>query len=386
MHRYGKPHLLLRPVVGVAAIAALVLTGAGLMVVAASPAPQNAPGGDHSPELWEVNESSQRAVKLGLEYLARTQNPDGSWYCGVGFKLMESYELITPMRDQMLNGGGHVGVSALAGMAFLAGGNLPGQGRYSANIEKALNYVLSCVKEDGYITDNGSRMYSHAFGTLFLAEIYGMTRRSDVKEKLQQAIDLVVKSQNPSGSWRYLPYAQDSDMSITVCQVMALRSARNIGIRVPKSTIDRAVHYVKSSAIKEGKNRGGFKYQDRPIYQTRSSFPLTAAGITTLYGAGVYADEDIKAGLDYLNENYGFLREIYRDHYFFYYGNYYAVQAMFIAGSPYWEKYWPMIRNDLVNMQREDGSWKDNVGEAYATAMATIILQIPYKYLPIFQR
>src|SRR5262249_10332658 len=158
-----------------------------------------------------------------------------------------------------------------AGMAFMAGGNLPGQGRYSASIEKALNYVLSCVKEDGYITDNGSRMYSHAFGTLFLAEIYGMTRRSDVKEKLQQAIDLVVKSQNPSGSWRYLPYAQDSDMSITVCQVMALRSARNIGIRVPKSTIDRAVHYVKSSAIKEGKSRGGFKYQDRPIYQTRSS-------------------------------------------------------------------------------------------------------------------
>ncbi|MBI3845924.1 MAG: hypothetical protein HY292_14920, partial [Planctomycetes bacterium] len=61
-------------------------------------------------------------------------------------------------------------------------------------------------------------------------------------------------------------------------------------------------------------------------------------------------------------------------------------QAMFIAGSPYWDWYWPVIRNDLVNMQREDGSWKDNVGEAYATAMATIILQIPYKYLPIFQR
>ncbi|MBI3844125.1 MAG: hypothetical protein HY292_05740, partial [Planctomycetes bacterium] len=144
-----------------AIVAVLAISGAWLRAAGALPqtAPSRAAASERSSDLWEVNESSQRAVKLGLEYLARTQNPDGSWYCDVGFKLMESYELITPVRDQMLNGGGHVGVSALAGMAFLAGGNLPGQGRYSANIEKALNYVLSCVKEDGYITDNGSRMY-----------------------------------------------------------------------------------------------------------------------------------------------------------------------------------------------------------------------------------
>jgi prenyltransferase/squalene oxidase-like repeat protein len=358
-----------------------------LSIAAALPSAAQPPQGEHGGDAWEINESSQQAVKRGLDYLARTQNPDGSWYSDIGFKLMDGYEVTTPVREQMLKGGGDPGVAALAGMAFMAGGNLPGQGRYSTNVEKALGYVLSCVKEDGYITDNGSRMYSHAFATLFLAEVYGMTRRSDVREHLQEAIDLVVKSQNASGSWRYVPYAQDSDMSITVCQVMALRAARNIGIRVPKSTIDRAVRYVKASAVREdGRSRGGFKYQDRPLGQTRASFPLTAAGVTTLYGAGIYADEDLQAGLEYLRQNYATARETYRDHYFFYYGNYYAVQAMFIAGSPHWDWYWPAVRNDLVNMQREDGSWKDNVGEAFATAMATIILQIPYKYLPIFQR
>ena len=38
-----------------------------------------------------------------------------------------------------------------------------------------------------------------------------------------------MKSQNDEGGWRYEPYARESDMSIVVCQVIALRAARNIG-------------------------------------------------------------------------------------------------------------------------------------------------------------
>ena len=76
-------------------------------------------------------------------------------------------------------------------------------------------------------------MYSHAFASLFLAEIYGMTHRQDVRTKLQAAVDFIVRSQNAEGGWRYVPLARESDMSIVVCQVLALCAARNIGIRVP---------------------------------------------------------------------------------------------------------------------------------------------------------
>jgi len=335
----------------------------------------------------EVSPASIRAAENGLKWLAEHQNKDGSWWCDIGFKLNETYEVTTTVEEQQENGGGHVGVTALAGMAFMAGGHLPGRGPYGEVVDKALKYVLSCVRRDGYITDNETRMYSHAFATLFLAEIYGMTRRGDVKEKLQQAVDLVVQSQNDKGSWRYLPFAQDSDMSITVCQVMALRAARNAGIRVPRSTIDRAIKYVKGSAITSGRFRGGFKYQERPIYQTRSSYSLTAAGIVTLYSAGVYVDDSIRRGLEFLKEDYASVSSpLYRNHYFFFYGNYYAVQAMYIAGGPYWEWYFPRVREDLIESQQPTGAWTDNVGEAFATAMACVILQIPYNYLPIFQR
>ncbi|MEQ8764916.1 MAG: terpene cyclase/mutase family protein [Planctomycetota bacterium] len=337
----------------------------------------------------------EERVERGLSWLAArqvTEGPDrGSWIADVGFKLNDNYRVT---QDKS----GHVGVTSLACMAFMAGGHLPGRGKYGDVVEEGLQYVLRAVSdEDGYVTDNGTRMYSHAFATLFLAEIYGMTKRADVRAKLQLAIDLIVRSQNESGSWRYLPMAKDSDMSITVCQVMALRAARNIGIKVPRTTIDRAIEYVKNSAVREdqysrynfgrGRNeKGSFKYQLKE--GARSSFPLTAAGITTLYGAGIYSDADIDAGLQYLRTNYDDLIDFYRYHYFFYYGNYYAVQATYIAGGKAWTWYWNRITDDLFQNQQPDGNWKNNVGpgDSFATAVACLILQIPYGYLPIFQR
>lgn len=70
----------------------------------------------------------------------------------------------------------------------------------------------------------------------------------------------------------------------------------------------------------------------------------------------------------------------------YFYAHYYAVQGMFQAGGEYWAKWFPKVRDELVRGQNRNGSWKDLVGPNYATAMATIILQIPYRYLPIFER
>ena len=330
-------------------------------------------------------ERNRAAVQAGLEYLKNTQSADGSWRSDVGFKLNDTYQVTSDVEYQELRGGGHPGVTALACMAFMAGGNLPGRGKYGKSIERGLEYILRCVREDGYITDNGTRMYSHAFATLFLAEIYGMTHLEDVKDDLQKAVNLIVKTQNSFGSWRYLPFAPDSDMSITVCQIMALRAARNIGMKVPRSTIDNAVAYVKDSAFTRGPYRGGFKYQMRNDQPSRTSFALTAAGITTLHSAGVYADELIEAGLEYLRHEFDEITDR-SNHYFYFYGNYYAVQAMYIAGGHHWEWYWPAIQEDLIRNQHRDGYWGNNVSRVFGTAVATLILQIPNQYLPIFQR
>jgi prenyltransferase/squalene oxidase-like repeat protein len=346
---------------------------------------------------WEINDALVRCVERGLAWLASHQQLDGSWKGDVGFKLNNGYELV-PEGE----GRGHVGVTALAGMAFLANGQRPGRGRYGEVVDRALDYVLSCVQDNGFISSNGTRMYSHAFATLFLAEIVGMVRRDDVREKLEDAIRLIVDSQNGEGGWRYVPFARESDMSITVCQVMALRAARNVGIPVPRATIERAVGYVKESKVGEGpggrrafpidtEDKGAFRYQRQHF--SRASFSLTAAGVVTLYGAGVYADRDIELGLDYLERHLEEFSaewgENHDGHYFFYYGHYYAVQAMYVALGPRWRRYFEHVRGVLLRMQDpKEGSWPNRYGPgpAFSTAVATLILQIPYRYLPIFQR
>ncbi|MBI4711894.1 MAG: terpene cyclase/mutase family protein [Planctomycetes bacterium] len=314
-----------------------------------------------------------------MDYLARTQNPNGSWTCRVGYKLNDNY-----IGDDYDN----VCVTALAGMAFMAQGSFPGRGKYADNVEKALDFTLACVRDtDGYITKYGTRMYEHAFATLFLSEVYGMSPREDIKRKLKKAAYLIVNSQNAEGGWRYQPAPIDADISVTVTTLQALRAARNVGISVPKETIDRAVQYVKKCAVPASQqqpvggpyDRGVFNYQ---LPSSRRSFALTAAGVTALMSAGEYDLSEVQRGLKYMLTD---MKLPYGDYHYFY-AHYYASQSFFQAGGRYWQTYWPMIQLEIVPNQRADGSWIDDVGAPYATAMACIILQIPNDYLPIFQR
>ncbi|MCA9298646.1 MAG: terpene cyclase/mutase family protein, partial [Phycisphaerales bacterium] len=198
-------------------------------------------------------------------------------------------------------------------------------------------------------------------------------------EALVNAVRLIERTQNEEGGWRYNPVPYVADVSVTICQVMGLRAARNAGIEVSKETIDNAVEYVRRCQNPDG----GFKYQ---LESGASAWPRSAAGVASLYYAGIYEDEAIDQGIDYLNRmaHPSRLRGS-RAHY--YYGHYYAVQANYLAGGEAWEGWWPAIRDELIDGQVSDGSWDDrSVGSAYATSMSLIILQMPKRYLPIFQK
>jgi hypothetical protein len=321
----------------------------------------------------EFDARTRDRVEKGLAWLASRQNPNGSWTNRVGYKLYDDY-----FGEENES----VDVTAISGMAFLAGGNVPGRGKYGRNIAKAVEWLLSKVREeDGYITHAGSRMYSHAFATLFLAEIYGMTRQDELKAKLKRAVDLIVNSQNKEGGWRYQPIPVDADLSVTVSTLQALRAARNAGIAVPLDTIHRAARYVDSCAT-----RRGFTYQSVSGYgisDTRVSFALTACGIVSLFSAGQYDSPKVKDALKVLPS---WKHTVIQRKLHYYYGHYYACQAMYLAGGEYWAGYYPVVKEEILRMQLTDGHWEDDVGKTYATAMACLILQMPCEYLPIFQK
>jgi hypothetical protein len=264
----------------------------------------------------------------------------------------------------------------------MSSGSTPGRGQYGGQIEKALAYVMENTSPSGFIAVASSSthgpMYSHGFGTLFLAEAYGMTHRPEIREKLQKAVRLIIDTQNNEGGWRYQPLRRDADLSVTICQINALRAARNAGLYVPKETVDACILYVKHSQNPDG----GFKYM---LQGGASAFPRSAAGVVALQSAGEYDTKEVRDGVAYLRQ---YMREIKLgsrySHY--YYGHYYAAQAMWIRGGDDWAEWYPAIRNELVRRQSAGGSWTDSICNEYGTAMALIILQIPNNYLPIFQR
>ncbi len=285
-----------------------------------------------------INANTQRTIDASLDWLSRQQNADGSFGTG-------AYR-------------GNVAVTSLAGLAFMSAGHQPGRGRYGDNITNCLRNMITCEDRGtpGFLNTRGGGfgahgpMYGHGFATLFLAEAHGMIHqrdlRRDVRDLLGRAIRLIISSQNREGGWRYQPRPNDADLSVTICQIMA----------------------------------GG------------PGFARTAAGVVALYSAGIYDDQAVERGLNYLmtfrpgpNRNIGFLGDV-NAHYF--YGHYYAVQAMWIAGGNYWRQWYPAIRDQLLTNRRNDGSWLQGIVPCthYCTAMALIILQVPNNYLPILQR
>ncbi len=317
----------------------------------------------NAPMESEITPAMEESVQRGLRYLAGLQNDDGSFGRGQFTK--------------------HAGITALCGLAFMADGHLPGRGAYGDNVRKALDFVLSSATETGLLAAENSHgpMYGHGFATLFLGEIYGMNNEdARVRDTLTRAVELIINSQNQEGGWRYNPVPYDADISVTICEIMALRSARNAGIKVPKETIDRAIAYVRSCQNSDG----GFRYMST---SGTSLWPRTAAGVASLYYAGVYSDNSIDRGLNYLQDSFnpdagGNPGEA---HYF--YGHYYAVQAMYLAGGKRWTAWWPNIRDEMISKQAATGGWMDyQAGQAYSTSMALIVLQMPKRYLPIFQK
>jgi len=305
----------------------------------------------------------EKAVEKGLAYLASQQ--DGSF--GSGF-------------------GESTGVVALVGMAFLSKGHLPGPGQHGATIDRCIDFVLSQQQPNGVLSRNrgNEAMYAHNIATLFLSEISGMvdpTRQRKVEEASARAIRLILdaqaipKSAKNRGGWRYKPDSTDSDVSCSGWALMALKSARLNGARVPDEAIDAAVAYLLRHYDSE---KGGFGYTSAQAKNT-----LAGCGLLCLELTGYHGDpRTFKTG-DYILKTLPTLAASSHQ----YYGNYYNAQATFQLGGKYWETYAAWMYPHYLPKQRADGAWPGRkYGNAYTTAMVLLSMTVPYRQLPIYQR
>ena len=313
-----------------------------------------------------VTRDTRQAIDRALKFLAREQNKDGSWRTGGGY------------------GSYPVAMTGLAGLSLVASGSTPVRGPYAKNVRKAVSFCLSQQQPNGLIaapSEESRSMYGHGFSMLFLSQCYGMEEDADrqrrIRVALERAIQLTARSQSNDGGWLYTPDSRGDEGSVTVTQIQALRGCRNAGLHVPKKTIDRAIKYIERSQNPDG----GISYSVR----SRGSRPgISAAACAVLYNAGKYDSPIAEKCFKYA---WRYCQPTVSAHGHYFYTQLYMSQATWQKGDKYWNKYYPGIQKYMLRMQQGNGSWQgDHVGLVYGTAIALLILQIPYNHVPVLSR
>lgn len=326
----------------------------------------------------------QAAVAGGLKWLADHQikeGPDaGSWEC-------RQYPSA---------------VASFAGLAFLANGHMPGSGKYSNEVTRAMNYVKAGMTPEGYLGMQGDSMYVHAICTLFGLSCLGMSTDLQADQELaewcRKSLKVITEAQKipkrngQQGGWRYSPSTSESDLSVTSWQMLTLHSARKCGFTVDPACLQEGLRYIDSGWKDVGSGVGGFKY--RPGVSKDPE-----AGVS---GAAVFIKSLIEPDAD-MGKTREFLRQFppawggpYYNGYF-YFVSFYLAQGMLQQGGRDWDSYSASLQRILMEHQDGDGHWgfpsdnrpiegEDGVGVPYATAMAVLMLSLEKQYLPMYQR
>jgi hypothetical protein len=303
----------------------------------------------------------------GLQYLVKTQTEKGDW----------------------TGGQTGPGITGLGLMAFLASGEDPNFGLYSANVRRAVRSIIGGQDANtGYF---GHSMYEHGFAMLSLAEAYGSVddrqvwpdgkKPRSIGAALELAVRAAITSQkrNSLGGWRYSPQSTDADTSVSGAILVGLLAARNAGIEVPDEVIDRAISYYKNMTSPSGQvgYSGGFGGFDESlarisiaslVYSLARRKDLAQSKSTTHY---------LVERLEFTGRS-GFGWEDYQ--------RYYQAQALFQGDVEAWKKWNKLLVRQLKSAQQADGSVPGQHGAAVGTSFSLLALALNYRFLPIYER
>jgi hypothetical protein len=346
---------------------------------------------------------SEAAVEAALAWFAEHQWPDGGWR----FDL----EACPTCRGACRNSGTHTSSTAATGLAllsFLGAGYTHQEGKYKDVVANGLYYLreqMSITSVGGDLRDKKAdlevaipggglpniadarrdSMYSHAIATLALTEAYAMTRDREWREAAALAIKFIVNAQYEDGGWRYTPRFEipgAGDMTVTGWQVAALKSATLAGIDVPYDVWMKLNDFL--DAIQDD---AGATY----LYlngDRRGTPATTAVGLLCrMINGWPREHKPLQRGAAKLGD-----QQPRRNNMYF---NFYASQVLHHIGGANWDKWNPKMREYLVETQAKDGhetgSWyfaeshSSPGGRLYTTAMATMTLEVYYRYMPMYK-
>ncbi len=328
----------------------------------------------------KLRKGGEPAVALALKWLAAHQLPDGGWCF--------NHALASGCKGQCRNPGtlaeARLAATGLALLPFLGAGQTHKQGQYKRTVRDGLYFLVVNMKvspQGGSLYEPGGRMYSHGIASIALCEAYAMTHDKGLYDPAQQAVNFIVYAQDPvGGGWRYEP-RQAGDTSVVGWQIMALKSGHLAYLRVPPATVKKAFQFLDTVQANSGANYG---YTDPGAGKA-----TTAIGLLARMHLGWPRDNPALArGVEWLGRQGPSPGDMYY--------NYYATQVMRHYDGEPWEKWDKAMRAHLLQAQatagHEAGSWfvadgdhgARQGGRLYATAMATMVLEVNYRVMRIY--
>ncbi len=342
--------------------------------------------------------ASEQAVERALDWLARHQDIDGRWDGGT-FKDPDgsptqgddNFTVHCPAGETCFGecayGEADTALTGLALLSFLGAGYTQTDGKYARTVSGGLDYLLAAQKGNGDLRGQSRAvgMYCHAMATIALCEAYALTGEERLRKPVERAVDFLVRSRAKDGLvWRYAPGAASGDTSILGWVVMVLKSAREVGINVPETTRTGVVTWLSRIASGDAKGLGRYQIAS-PVTPTMTAEAWACRQFLGVGGPGPASNEAARYLLAHGPKS---------DPYNLYYW-YYGTLAMYQNGGDAWYQWNSQARDEITRRQvvsgHSAGSWApdDSLygslgGRIYCTALATLSLEVYYRYLRLY--
>jgi len=330
---------------------------------------------------------SEKAVQLGLEWLARHQRADGAWTLDYHAQCSDPP---CPDEHPMTSDTAATGLGLLP---LLGAGHIhTKESRYQDNIKRGLDYLILHQNQEGEIFIGGggnTRFYSHAIAAMALCEAYGLSKDPRLKVPAQRALNFIAKSQNTNdGGWRYYP-GQAGDTSVFGWQMFALRSGKLAGLDVSKRTIQGCRVYLDRASTDKTRTTYGYTIGAAvsPVMTAEALLCRQYLGWPSDYSPLLKGAKAVHDHLQNSNE---------RNIYYWYY----ATQMLHNLQGKEWVAWNKKIRDGLVSMQVlgqgcDRGSWNPRfpqpdrwgvaAGRLYVTSLSILTLEVYYRWLPLYR-
>ena len=328
------------------------------------------------------SKSSEQSVSKALKWLANHQLPDGGW----SFDLKRCPTCNGQCRNSGKLANARNAATGLALLPFLGTGDTHKASRkYKSTIHRGLQYLVNRMRvssHGGALNESGGTMYSHGIAAIAICEAYAMSKDPDLLPPTRAVLGYICYAQDPiGGGWRYRP-RQKGDTSVVGWQLMALKSGYMAGFDIPLLVVERTSLFLDGV-----QQNGGAAYGYTNPGQGEAT---TAIGLLCRMYLGWKRDNPaMERGVRMLSKRGPSPSNMYY--------NYYATQVMrHWEGEP-WENWNRQMRDQLVHSQakqgHEGGSWFTGSGDLgaptggrlYCTAMATMILEVYYRHMPIYR-